>query len=315
MGVFRRDVWSREAMEIDQLKHFLKVAELSNFTRAAEVVGLSQPALSRSISRLEDELGRPLFERQSRSVALTDSGNLLLGRARQIVSLVDDAKSEIYDDGQVGRIRVGAIPTIAPYFLPDQLRKFHQGFPKAEVIVQEDTTERLMKKLADGVVDVAIAAMPVESKYLHIERLFDEELHLVMSIDNPLAEKKSIQMKDIESLPFVLLGEAHCLTDNVVSFCKQRAFQPVSVERTSQLAMVQELVGLNHGISFVPQMARELDTSKSRAYRSLEGRKPMRTIGMVTNPYRYQTRLNRSFQELVRASATTSPSRRSKSKG
>ena len=108
-------------MELEQLRHFLKVAELGNFTRAAEAVGLSQSALSRSIARLEEELGQPIFERQTRKVALTDSGNLLLDRARQILSLVEDAKAEIYDDGQTGRIRVAAIPTIAPYFLPERL--------------------------------------------------------------------------------------------------------------------------------------------------------------------------------------------------
>ena len=300
-------------MELEQLKHFLKVAELSNFTRAAGAVGLSQPALSRSISRLEEELGQPLFERQTRNVVLTDSGNLLLWRARQILSMVDDAKAEIHDDGQTGQIRIAAIPTIAPYFLPDRLRKFHQRFPQAKVIVQEDTTENMLKKLTDGVVDVAIAAFPIEAKYLHTERLFDEELLLVMSVDNPLATKKLIHMRDIDSLPFVLLGEAHCLTDSVVSFCKQKSFHPVSVERTSQLVMVQELVGLNHGISFVPQMAREVDSNERRIYRSLEGRKPIRTIVMVTNRYRYQTLLQRSFEELIRLSLPSNRSRSSKS--
>ncbi len=286
-------------MELEQLRHFLQVAELKNFTRAAEAVGLSQPALSRSISRLEEELGQPLFERQTRTVALTDSGYLLLGRARGILLMVDDAKAQIHDDGQTGTIRVAAIPTIAPYFLPSRLRLFQQHFPKAKVVVQEDTTENLLKKLSDGVIDVAIAALPINNKFLHTARLFDEELHLVMSVENPLTTKKAIHMRDIEALPFVLLGEAHCLTDSVVSFCKQKSFHPLSVERTSQLAMVQELVGLNHGISFIPEMARVLDSDVRRVYRSIEGRKPTRSIVMVTNPYRYQSRLQQSFHKLV----------------
>lgn len=290
-------------MELEQLKHFLKVAELSNFTRAAEAVGLSQPALSRSIMRLEEELGQPLFERQTRNVALTDSGKLLIERARRILSMVDDAKSEIHDDGQTGQLRIAAIPTIAPYFLPDRLRIFHQRYPQARIIVQEDTTENLLDKLTDGVVDIAVAAFPINAKYLQTEPLFDEELLLAMSVDNPLATKKSIYMKDIEHLPFILLGEAHCLTDSVITFCNQKSIHPVSVERTSQLAMVQELVALNHGISFVPQMARKVDRNECRIYRSLEGRRPTRTVVMVTNPYRYQTLLHRNFQELVRLSS------------
>ncbi len=288
-------------MELDQLRHFLKVAEHSNFTRAAEDIALSQPALSRSVGRLEEELGQPLFERQTRSVSLTDAGQLLLERARQILLLVDDTKALFHDDGQTGRIRVAAIPTIAPYFLPERLKRFHRDFPGASVIVHEDTTENLLKKLNDGLVDVMIAALPIEARYLQIEKLFDEELLLVTAKENPLAKRKSIQLHDIESLPFVLLGEAHCLTDSIVSFCRQKSFHPLSVERTSQLATVQELVALDHGISLVPKMAAERDNSARRIYRSLEGIKPSRSVIMVTNPYRYKSRLQQCFEEFIRS--------------
>lgn len=290
-------------MELDQLRHFLLVAEQANFTRAAELAFLSQSALSRSISRLEEELGRPLFERRTRNVTLTDAGQLLLPRARQILSLVEDAKDELIDDGTSGRLRVAAIPTIAPYFLPERLRDFQQHHPQARLLVQEETTERLLKKVVDGEVDVAIAALPIEQRYLKVEPLFEEELLLVMAASHPLADKKSIRAEDIESLPFVLLGEAHCLTDNVLSFCRQKSFHPVSVERTSQLAMVQELVSLNHGISLVPKMAQRLDNSPNRLYRSLTGPKPSRKIVMVTNPYRYQSKLQTKFQESLREHA------------
>ena len=288
-------------MELDQLRHFLKVAEHSNFTRAAEDIALSQPALSRSVGRLEEELGQPLFERQTRSVSLTDAGHHFLERARQILLLVDDTKSLFHDDGKTGRIRVASIPTIAPYFLPERLKRFHRDFPGANVIVHEDTTENLLKKLNDGLVDVMIAALPIEAKYLQIEKLFDEELLLVAAKENPLAKRKSIHLHDIESLPFVLLGEAHCLTDSIVSFCRQKSFHPLSVERTSQLATVQELVALDHGISLVPKMAAERDNSARRVYRSLDGTKPTRSVIMVTNPYRYKSRLQKSFEEFIRS--------------
>lgn len=290
-------------MELDQLRHFLLVAEQANFTRAAELAFLSQSALSRSISRLEEELGRPLFERRTRNVTLTDAGQLLLPRARQILSLVEDAKDELIDDGTSGRLRVAAIPTIAPYFLPERLRDFQQHHPQARLLVKEETTERLLKKVVDGEVDVAIAALPIEQRYLKVETLFEEELLLVMAASHPLADKKSVRAEDIESLPFVLLGEAHCLTDNVLSFCRQKSFHPVSVERTSQLAMVQELVSLNHGISLVPKMAQRLDNSPNRLYRSLTGPKPSRKIVMVTNPYRYQSKLQTKFEESLREHA------------
>ena len=291
-------------MEFDQLRHFLKAAELSSFTRAAEAVALSQPALSRSIARLEEELGQPLFERQTRKLALTDAGKLLQTRAQQILSLVDNTKAEICDDGQTGFLRVAAIPTIAPYLLPVLLRRFSDAHRRASVIVQEDTTDNLLKKLAEGVVDIALLALPISAKYLEIEELFDEELLLVMCKDHPLCAKKQIRLSDIESLPFVLLGEAHCLTDNIVSFCRQKAFHPMSVELTNQLATVQELVSLNHGISLIPAMARALDKSDCRVYRSLAGMTPSRKIVMVFNPYRFQSRLSEDFKQLLRAYAS-----------
>lgn len=284
-------------MELEQLRHFLKVAELASFTRAAEQLGMSQPALSRSVARLEEELGRPLFERQTRRIVLTDSGGLLVDRARKMLALADDTKAEIRDDAEAGRIRVAAIPTVAPYFLPASLQWFQKEFPRVQVIVQEDTTDQLLKKVADGDVELAIAAQPILAKHLEVEPLFEEELLLVTGRNHPLARKKVIRPEDMEGYPFVLLGEAHCLADNVMSYCRQQAFHPVSVERTSQLAMVQELVALGHGISLVPAMARCRDSSPSRVYRSLAGQRPTRTIVMISNPYRYHSRLIRRFAQ------------------
>ncbi len=291
-------------MEFDQLQYFLRVADAANFTRAAEELGISQPALSRSIQRLEEELGQPVFERKGRSVALTEAGTLLQRRAQHILSVIEDTKAEICDDGESGRVRIGAIPTIAPFFLPDVLRKFSQEFPRARLVVHEETTDKLIKSCTQGEIDVGVLALPISVKYLEVQELFEEELLLVLPPDHPLAEKPHIQLSDIEPLPFVLLDEAHCLTDHIVSFCRQRSFQPVAVEHTSQLAMVQELVSLSHGVSMIPEMARRLDQSDRRIYRVFSGVKPVRKVAAIWNPYRFQSKLLTAFRErLVDASA------------
>ena len=294
-------------MELDQLRYFLQVAQRGNFTRAAQDLMISQPALSRSIQKLEEELGQPVFERKSRSVCLTDAGTLLQGRALQILRLIEETKAEITDDGQSGRVRIGAIPTIAPYFLPELLRSFSTEFPKASLIVQENTTDVLLKCCTQGEIDLAILALPVAAKYLETEELFEEELLVVLPPDHPLVDQPKVRLSDIEPLPFVLLDEAHCLSDNITTFCRQRSFQPVAVERTSQLAMVQELVSLSHGISMIPAMARVLDQSNRRVYRSLSGRKPTRKIAVVWNPYRFQSQLIQVFRERLRIYALDSP--------
>ena len=287
-------------MELEQLRQFLKLAERQNFTRAAEEIGLSQSALSRSVSRLEAELGQPVFERQSRKIVLTDAGHVLKKRAEQVLLIIDDTIAEIGDDGETGRVRVAAIPTIAPFMLPSVLQQFGRLCPAAMVTVQEHTTDNLIKRLKDGEVDVAIVALPIEAKYLEVEDLFDEELLLVLPADHRLVVQESVCASDIESLPFVLLGEAHCLADNIKTFCQQQSFNPVSVERTSQLATVQELVSLNHGVSMVPRMAVTSDESKRRVYRSLSGKRPSRTVAMIWNPYRFQSRLLEKFKHVVR---------------
>lgn len=284
-------------MDLDQLRYFLTVAEQQNFTRAAEKLGISQPALSRSIQKLEDELGQPVFERKTRALALTEAGTLLQSRAQQVLTILEDTKAEITDDGKSGRVRLGAIPTIAPYFLPEALRQFSREFPKAIMVVQENTTDNLLKSLTQGEIDLAIVALPIPARYLEVDELFEEELLLVLPTDHPLVDKEKIRPNDVEPFPFVLLEEAHCLSDNIVSFCRQRSFQPVAVERTSQLAMVQELVSLSHGVSMIPTMARLVDQSDRRVYRSFHGKKPTRTVAAVWNPYRFQSRLIKVFRE------------------
>ncbi|MHC4996243.1 MAG: LysR family transcriptional regulator [Planctomycetota bacterium] len=294
-------------MEHNQLRYFLKVAEIGNFTRAAADLSISQPALSRSIQKLEDELGQPVFERKSRSIALTEAGSLLQSRAQQALTILEDVKSEITDDGETGRVRIGAIPTIAPYFLPNILRQFSSEFPKANIVVQENTTDGLLKSLTQGEIDLAILAIPVPVKYLKIEELFEEELLLVLPNNHTLVDKEKIRLSDVEPYPFVLLDEAHCLVDNITSFCRQRAFHPVAVERTNQLAMVQELVSLSHGVSMIPTMAKNLDQSDRRVYRSLSGRKPTRKVAVAWNPHRFQSRLLKVFRERLRLAQPTAP--------
>jgi LysR family hydrogen peroxide-inducible transcriptional activator len=287
-------------MEISQLRYFLKIAARGNFTRAAEELLITQPALSRSIAKLEEELGQPVFERQSRTVQLTDAGRLLRARAEQILTLVDDTLAEITDDGQSGRIRLGAIPTIAPYLLPTLLRAFTERHPRANLVVFEETTEKLLQRTLHGEIDVAILALPVPKQHLDAVQLFEEELQLVLPVDHALSKKKQIQLDDLQSYPFVLLDETHCLSNDIVSYCRQRSLQPVAVERTSQLATVQELVSLGHGVSLIPRMAVQLDHSPRRVYRRLAGQAPTRAVALVSNPYRFESRLVKVFKAFVR---------------
>jgi LysR family hydrogen peroxide-inducible transcriptional activator len=291
----------RNELNLHLLDQFVVLARTKNFTRAAEELHLSQSALSRAIQKLEDQLGQPLFERKPREVVLTNLGVLLLDRAKGILNLMEDTFSELAEEGRRGRIRLGTIPTIAPYYLPGLLTSFAKKHPDISVIVQEDTTEVLVKRCSHGEIDLAILAQPVISKNLSIESLFDEELLLVLPIGHPLEAAKKITAESVDGYPFVMLNEAHCLSENISSFCRSQSIQPVTVERTSQLATVQELVTLNHGVSIVPDMARKIDTSERRTYRSFSGSKPCRTVAMMWNPARYQSKSLQMLMEYLRS--------------
>ena len=293
----------RTDIEFQLLEQFVAVARAKNITRAAAELNLSQSAVSRAIQRLEDLVGQPLFERKPREVVLTDLGELLLERAKEILKLVDDTFSALSDAGRHGRIRLGAIPTVAPYFLPGLLRSFSELHPDVTVAVQEDTTDHLIRRCSHGEVDLAILALPVIAKYLEIEALFDEELLLVLPAGHPLSEQTEISAEAVEEHPFVTLNEAHCLAENIASFCRQQEVRPVSVERISQLATVQELVALGHGISIIPEMARRLDTCGRRTYRSFSGERPFRTVAMIWNPYRYRSKWTLALMEHLRSVA------------
>jgi LysR family hydrogen peroxide-inducible transcriptional activator len=297
----------RHDLEFQALEQFVALARNRNFTRAAKELHLSQSALSRAIQKLEDQFGQPLFERKPREVVLTDLGELLLERAKEILALVEDTFSELSEAGRRGRIRLGAIPTIAPYFLPSLLGDFAEARPEISVVVQEDTTDNLVKRCSHGEIDLAIVALPIITKALEVEPLFSEELLLVVPVGHPLEKAKNITAKVVDGYPFVMLNEAHCLSENIASFCRKQSIQPVTVERTSQLATVQELVALDHGVSIVPQMARRIDSSDRRVYRSLKGEKPVRTVAILWNPYRFQSRSVKALIRHLRERAKSLP--------
>lgn len=287
-------------MEIQQLRMFLKVAEQGSFTRAARECGVSQPAISQQIARLEARLGRPLFERQGRQVTLTEAGELLRGRAMRIITLTDDTARLLCDDGETGKVVVSAIPTITPYLMPALLESFHGRHPRAVVEVNEEVTEAILRRCGAGEIDVGVLAMPAARAYLKFEPLFEEELLLTTSTDHPLADCKRVELDDLREHPFVLLDEAHCLSDDIRSFCRRRLFQPVTTGRAAQLATVLELVARGFGISLIPAMAARPDPSGRLRYRSLDGERPTRAIAACWNPDRYESRLMLSFMETLK---------------
>jgi LysR family hydrogen peroxide-inducible transcriptional activator len=301
-------------MELHQLRYFVAVAQLENFTRAAQKCFVAQPSLSQQVIKLERECGGPLFDRSGRKVRLTDRGRTLFDRAIEILAAVEGAKRAITEDGDAGQVTVGAIPTIAPYLLPPLLKRFLRDYPKTELTVSENLTEYTIQACLEGDVDVGVLALPISEDQLEIEPLLTEELLLAMAAGHPLATRRRVSMQDVSLERFVLLSETHCLGRQVVSFCKDQSCQPAISCRSAQLLTVQELVAAGNGVSLIPQMAVSADRSQQTKYRSLTGEKPTRTIAMIWRKNRYHGPAVERFIAALRAYAANGRPKRKRAR-
>ena len=244
-------------MELNQLRYFCAVAQTGSFTKAAEQEGVAQPSLSQQIRKLEREIGSPLFERLGRQNRLTPYGETLLPEAEMILRQVAEAEARLtgLKEGVRGRLRVGAMPTILPYWLAPRLGRFTAAFPEVDLHLTEATTQRLIEGLQGGELDTAVVSLPIASPEVICSELFRENLCLVVAPGHPFASGKSVRLKDLTAERLLLLREGHCLRDNVLTACTRAKAEFVSVFETDQVASIFPLVATGFGISLIPEMA------------------------------------------------------------
>ncbi|HEX5219956.1 MAG TPA: LysR substrate-binding domain-containing protein [Verrucomicrobiae bacterium] len=284
-----------------QLRYVVAVARTGNFSRAAEQCHVAQPSLSQQIQKLEDELGERLFDRMKREAKLTAHGEAFLRRAVRILEEVDAAKREASDARSLlrGVLTIGVLPTIAPYLLPEVLPAFAEKFSGVELVVQEDTTERLLKLAHGYEIDFAIASRPIQDDRMEVRDLFAEELRLALPPGHPLTRKRTVGLADLERERFILMKEGHCLGDQVLGFCERRDVKPTISFRSAQLETIQALVTSGLGVSLIPQMAARNDREDLPEYRSLTAPVPERKIVAAWPKQRQLGRASIEFLKLV----------------
>ena len=291
-------------LTLRQLRYVDALARHGHFGRAAEACAVSQPALSVQIRDLESALGTPLFERGPRQVRLTALGEEFAARAREILRAVDelDDLARASRDGLVGRLRIGVIPTIAPYLLPTlipTLTRLHAGL---DIHVRETVTPRLIEELGEGRLDCAIVALPISEPGLAEVALLEEPLVLVRPASEAGAPVPGPDR--LREMRVLLLEEGHCFRDQALSFCNLRPARPREDFDGSSLSTLVQMVAAGIGVTFVPEMALPVETrSAAVSVDRLPAPEPTRTIGMVwrtTTPLAPQlTRI----AEVVRAAA------------
>jgi LysR family transcriptional regulator, hydrogen peroxide-inducible genes activator len=296
-------------MELYQMRYFATVAETGNFSRAAELNGISQPSLSQQIKNLERELGHKLFHRLGRRTVLTEAGQVYLDRVRLILQSVEDASRELKDSPTLERrIRVGAVPTLAPYLLPVLLERCRERHPNLIVHTHEDFRPDLVRGVVDGYLDLAVIPQPVKEPRAFVESLYREPLLLVVGQQHPLAKKPEIFARDLANENFVLLGHTSTLSMEIERFCGEHDFVPKLGHRCSQVSTVKALVGLGWGISILPRLAERPADKSALVYRELSGRAPTREIVVIRHLLRYQSQGAEQFlKELRTAVSELSP--------
>jgi LysR family hydrogen peroxide-inducible transcriptional activator len=291
-------------MELYQLRYFVAVADNGNFTRASEQCNISQPSLSQQIKSLESELGHKLFHRLGRRAVPTEAGQIFLERVRRIILAVEDASKELRDSPTLERrIKVGAVPTLAPYLLPLVLERCRVLHPNLLVHIHEDFRPDLIRGVAEGDLDLAIIPQPIKDPRLSVEVLYCEPLLLVVGKGHPLATKSAITARDLAEESFVLLGHSSTLSAEIERFCGAHDFVPKLAHRCSQVSTVKSLVALGPGISILPRISIRPEDNKNLVYREIGGRVPTREVLIVRHLQRYQTKGTELFLQVLRAAA------------
>ncbi len=269
-------------LTLKHLRYFQALAQHRHFGRAADACAISQPALSLQIKELEALFGVALVERNAREIRLTSVGEALLDKARGILLAVGelDELARAAKGPLAGRLRMGVIPTVAPYLLPRIIAALSDRLPELDLHLREAMTEVLIAELQEGRLDVAILALPISEPTLTEFALFDEDFVLVRPAEdagNPVPSPQTLQ-----TMRLLLLEDGHCFRDQALSFCQMDATRPGALMEGSSLSTLVQMVGAGMGVTLIPDMAVDMETrSADVAIARFPAPRPRRTIGMV----------------------------------
>ena len=274
-------------MTLRELRYLIALADRAHFGRAAEDCHISQPTLSTQIRKLEEFLGVSLIERNAKSVSLTPMGDEVVRSARQIVAQADAilAATRVPRGPLEGRLSIGIIPTLGPYFLPSFIPQTKTRFPRLQLAIHEDLTQHLLERLRNYQIDAALLALPLENQDLEYLPLFDEPFWFACSPEHALAKAEWVAEADLRDETLLLLADGHCLRGQALAACGRQAepddgsddFRAVSLETICQL------VAAGLGCTLLPALAARRPTwpKPPLAIRPLRSSNDSRRIGLV----------------------------------
>lgn len=269
-------------MTLRDLEYLVALAETRHFGRAAERCHVSQPTLSTQIRKLEEFLGVVLVERRPRRLALTAAGEAVVLRARRMLQDADDIRTlaRASQDPLSGQLKLGLIPTLGPYLLPRIAPRLARALPKLQLMLHEYPTAPLVERVVNGELDLAILALPADTKGLQTRSLFGEAFLIAMPERHRLATRRRLKPADLEGEKLLLLEEGHCLRDQALEVCARAGVEEQDFRATS-LETLRQMVAAGLGITLLPRLAAEGPFASARglAVRPFSPPAPSRVIG------------------------------------
>jgi LysR family hydrogen peroxide-inducible transcriptional activator len=268
-----------------QLEYLTALAEHRSFHKAAAACHVSQPGLSTQIKQLEEQLSLQLLERTQRMVLVTPAGEEIISRARTVLNGANDLieAAQALTLPMSGTLRLGVIPTIAPYFLPRVLPKVRRQFPDLRLLLYEEKTDVLVRLLNEGKLDLALLALGVELGDLESMELFQDRFLLAIPEEHHLAKRKRVQQSDLFDQEVLLLEDGHCLRDHVWPVCESGGAHELGDFRASSLSTLTQMVSSKVGITLLPEMSIDVEIGRSEhiELRHFKKPEPFRVIGLA----------------------------------
>jgi LysR family transcriptional regulator, hydrogen peroxide-inducible genes activator len=287
-------------MDIQQLRYFVAVAQELHFNRAAQKTHVTQPTLSQQLKKLEDELGKPLLERSPQKTRLTQAGEKFLPYALSVLEQLQKGVRELRENSEVtaGTVRLGVIPTIGPYLMPDVIIRLGKSAPQVRIELYEETTSVLLEKLRSGNLDIGILALPVEEKGIAARGLSRESFYLAVAAKHRLASKRMVTRQEVLREKLLILKEGHCFGQQSIQFCKLARTDSRVVFQGSSLTSVLALAEAGEGVTFVPEMALlRLSGFRLKFIAFAPQDRPCRELGAA---WRLNAPLERAQKEIIR---------------
>ncbi|MBO9727576.1 MAG: LysR family transcriptional regulator [Chitinophaga sp.] len=288
-----------------QLEYIVAVDTYRSFIMAAEKCFVTQPTLSMQIQKLEDELGIKLFDRSKLPVVPTEIGVSVIAQARIIIKenarireIIADQKKEVQ-----GNLKVGIIPTLAPYLLPRILTGFMKKYPKVKLEIWEYPTEQIMQQLKQELLDCGLLATPLHNPHLEEHPLFYESFVVYTSKSSPLFEKKIVKAEELDIKEVWLLNEGHCMRNQVLNICKDKFTMGDNKNleyNTGSVETLKRMVDLNEGYTILPELSlQDLTTRQLNMVRYFKAPEPVREISLVTHRHFIKQALIEAFKKEI----------------